>query len=399
MNVFRFTIVMLIMFGCISYSWSDEPKKNVVLISLDTLRVDYVTPEYMPFLSNLGKTNISFNNAYTTAPYTGPAHASLFTGHPSTKNGVRHNLQELPPKFKTIAEVFQEQGYKTFGFVSSILLSKKAGFQSGFDYFDSSEDKDIWITAEEQVSRVRQFLTSLTRIRPMFLFIHFSDLHQYAERDSARVQLESISPALSLEKESLRVYTKEYGKTALLLDQSLQNLFTMFSDLNLDSNTIYVVISDHGEGLGDHGLLGHVDNLHNELIKILLIIKNPNGLKSSSDSLVSIIDIPQTLAKISGGKGSLGNGTDLFSKIPDREVTSDTWTPDAKIEQHAIISGSKKMIFFPKQVQTFDLKLDPHELSPVITKRKDGDLPSYPPEEVTISPQNQEILRSLGYIQ
>lgn len=398
-SLFRYCLtIFLLSFFLITNSHASASKKNIVLISLDTLRVDYVSQEYMPFLANLAKANISFTNAYTSAPYTGPAHASLFTGHVSTKNDVRHNLQPLPPKFKTIAEILQEQGYKTLGFASSLLLSRKAGFHSGFDYYDSSYDEDVWVNAEEQVERVRKLLINSAQIQPLFLFIHFSDMHQYAEQEDVNFQLSSIPASLSREEETKRIYVKEYGKMAKSLDDSLAKLFSIFSNMGLDSNTVYVVVSDHGEGLGDHGLLGHVDNLHNELIRMVLIIKNPNGLEMKSNALVSIVDVTQTLVKIVDKKRSLGEGFDLFSPIPNREITADTWTPDAKIEQHAVINSSKKIIFYPKYRETYDLVKDPQELSPTIDKLKDSDKKTYPPENVGISPENREILKSLGYL-
>lgn len=400
MSYIKSYIIACLFVLCTTLSVSaDELKRNIVLVSLDTLRVDYVSQEYMPFLSGLAENNVYFSNAYTSAPYTGPAHSSLFTGQTTTKNGVRHNLQPTPPKLKVLAELLQEQGYKTFGFASSILLSRKAGFHSGFDYYDSNYDKDVWVTCDEQVEKVRRYLTNLANPRPFFLFIHFSDMHQYSEKENVQNQLSAIPDTISRVEESKRIYIKEYGKTAKTLDDSLSKLFSMFSTMGLDSNTVYIVVSDHGEGLGDHGLLGHVDNLHEELTRMVLIIKNPNGLKMKSNDLVSIIDVTQTIVKIADNKRFLGDGVDLFSSIPSREVTMDTWTPDAVTEQHAIVDGSKKIIMYPKYKEIYDLVKDPHELKPHIEALKDSDKKIYPSEDNSISPENKEILKSLGYIQ
>ena len=113
----------------------------VVLVSLDTLHVDYTGPynpevKSTPNLDVFAENGVVFRHAYTRAPVTLPSHTALLSGLPPEKHGVMANGDVVPPGLTTLAEIFQSAGYRTAAFVSLGVLAKRFGLDQGFDFYD-----------------------------------------------------------------------------------------------------------------------------------------------------------------------------------------------------------------------------------------------------------------------
>ena len=108
-----------------------------MLITIDTLRADHVNPKVTPALDRLARESIAFDTAISVGPLTLPGHASLLTGLYPPAHGVRDNhVYSLPKETATYTAWLKSHGYKTGAFVSSIVLDKRYGLDTGFDTYD-----------------------------------------------------------------------------------------------------------------------------------------------------------------------------------------------------------------------------------------------------------------------
>ncbi|MFQ5599202.1 MAG: sulfatase-like hydrolase/transferase, partial [Candidatus Krumholzibacteriia bacterium] len=119
-------------------------KPDVFVLLVDTLRRDHLSffgyeRPTSPHLDSLFAESWVFTNAYTPSTWTPPSVASLFTGlYPST-HGVTSLLHAIPEEVTTLAEQFRSYGYRTAGFISNPMVTRRKGFAQGFDHFLSPE--------------------------------------------------------------------------------------------------------------------------------------------------------------------------------------------------------------------------------------------------------------------
>jgi len=117
---------------------SSSSNPNVVLVVLDTARAQDVlstTPTVMPTVSELGAAGTTYRNAFATAPWTLPSHASLFTGAYPSKHGAHGDNTYLAEEYRTLAESFSDAGYETLGVSNNTWITEEFGFGRGFDTF------------------------------------------------------------------------------------------------------------------------------------------------------------------------------------------------------------------------------------------------------------------------
>jgi arylsulfatase A-like enzyme len=130
-----------------SADW-DGQKRNVVLISIDSLRRDHLgmyghKPRYSggvpvsPNLDELGSNGVVFEDAWTTSSWTLPSHMALMTGLSDRQHGVETDKFQLDPLRSTLAQRFQESGWQTAGYFSGPYLDARYGFDRGFDDYRS----------------------------------------------------------------------------------------------------------------------------------------------------------------------------------------------------------------------------------------------------------------------
>ena len=119
------------------------PDHNVVLIVIDTMGARYVgahTPglENSPTIDRLAREGVHFTRAYSTAPWTQPAVASLITSQMPSQHGVRHIFHELQRRETTLAEHLKQRGLATAGVISHFVIGDDFGYGQGFDLYDDS---------------------------------------------------------------------------------------------------------------------------------------------------------------------------------------------------------------------------------------------------------------------
>ncbi len=273
------------------------PRAPVILISIDTLRADHL-PDYgyadveTPALRALRKDSILYENAYSHVPLTLPSHAALLTGLLPYENGVRDNVGfRLSPSHQTLAVLLRSRGYATGGSVSSYLLRGETGISTGFDFYDDElEHNTVERPGTVSEARLERWLESASASgRPVFAFLHLYEPH---------------TPHAPPEPFRTRYAGHLYDGEIAASDVIVGSLLDFLKRKNLYEPAIVIVLSDHGEGLGDHGEEEHSVFLYREDIRVPLFVKLPGsrlaGRKMSAP--VALTDVFPTVTALLGIK-------------------------------------------------------------------------------------------------
>ncbi|MEW6270168.1 MAG: sulfatase [Thermodesulfobacteriota bacterium] len=289
-----------------------DGRRNVVLISLDTLRGDHLDGSLggiplMPELRRIAERGTAFESAFSTYPSTSGSHMSMFTGlYPSVHQVVfaTHTLASTIP---TLPEVLAGAGYATVAVTEDAMLAAHAGFMRGFDYYRELKGKTIWET-KGQIEET--FGTGLRWIEQhpderFFLFLHTYEVHvpyepppEYDvfktwERDGEQVPIDATTPKFVADRH-------RYAGEARYTDAVVKRLFERLDELGVLDETIVVVTSDHGDEFGEHGTIGHAKHAYDEVLHVPLVIVAP-GLVPREKRIatpVSLVDLMPTLLSL-----------------------------------------------------------------------------------------------------
>ncbi|MDH3214470.1 MAG: sulfatase-like hydrolase/transferase [Myxococcales bacterium] len=137
-------ILWMLAFGCGGLHGESEPRPDLVLVTIDTLRSDHVgaygyTRSTTPRIDALAASGVRFDRAYAQAPWTLPSMASLHTSLPPLRHGAVGSSSVLAADVVTLAEVLRDSGYRTIAVVSHQFLGRKHGLSQGFEVFDESQ--------------------------------------------------------------------------------------------------------------------------------------------------------------------------------------------------------------------------------------------------------------------
>jgi len=251
---------------------TDEPVP-VILISVDTLRADHLScygyTRLQTFhIDSLARGGTLFAQTSSQVPITLPSHVSLFTSTYPFANGIRENAQVLPPGAVTLATILAGRGYRTAAFIGGYFLARRYGLAQGFQTYDSPFDQRVLKGALELKRPARQVLESAEHwlaensARPFFLFVHLFDLHQPYDAPTAY---------------KARAPTSEYDQELAYADDSLGTFFDSLARLGLLRRALVVLLSDHGEGLGDHGETTHGYFVYRSTLQVPLIFHWPEA--------------------------------------------------------------------------------------------------------------------------
>ncbi len=351
----------------------------VILVSIDTLRADrvgaYGNPQGLtPNLDRFAQQAVVFDSAYSQAAQTGPSHGSIFSSrYPSQQTNLTDDTV-LDPTHATLAEMLQAYGYQTAGFVSGGDLSPSRHLDRGFTTYESVVNfGSLYHTGPRSLA----WLDTIDQSKPWFLFVHGYDTHStylkptpfgYLHADpratgpgeiAARTMTERIvdrtlapnaQPLRALEVSLLRPWAPEnrqareevlvQGEPPVVVsdadiayirgvyDGAVSYADAMFGTLmvGLESRgvldqAVIVVMSDHGEQLGEHGAFGHSYGLDDEETHTVLIVRLPHGEHGGRHvaGLVEMLDILPTIASLVGATPPAGiDGHTLAPALADQ---------------------------------------------------------------------------------
>ncbi len=306
-------------------SGGDQARPNVILITLDTVRADYVScygvhPGLTPSLDALAAEGTRFDMAVSTAGVTPVSHASILTG----LNNQTHKLRvlsapsgyKLPDDVPMLSTVLAKEGYRTVAVHSAFPVSRNFGFQRGFEVFEDmntqmqtlpGSTKTQWNVATQRRSDDTTDVVKrvLGDEQPYFLWIHYWDPHDWNLTPPA----EYMPPKEVVldENGQIRRPAKElYAAEIKFQDSQIGRLMADLKARGLLENTIVVVTADHGQGLMEHGWAAH-RLVYQEQIHVPLIVRVP-GVKPTPvvKDLVRTIDIFPTILDFAGVKAPKG---------------------------------------------------------------------------------------------
>lgn len=253
-------------------------KPNVILITIDTLRADHVgcygaRDVKTPTLDGLARDGVVFERAISQVPLTWPSHAVILTGTYPFQNGVQDFTgQPLGPQFRSVAQAFQKAGYATGAVVSAFVLDRSWGLARGFDFYDDAfsaktfQIKETGLVdrrAGESVAHAIAWLKKQsTPRRPFFFWLHLYDPH---------------SPYDPPEPFRTEYSTHLYDGEIAYADHELGSLIAWLKQNHFYDSSLIVMLSDHGESLGEHGEDEHGFFVYNATVHVPLIVKPPVG--------------------------------------------------------------------------------------------------------------------------
>ena len=381
---FRFIFILLLAalgtglaaVGGWRYARASAPVSGpIIVISVDTLRADHL-PAYgykkvrTPAIDALAADGTVFERAYSHAPQTLPAHAALLSGQLPFETGVRDNVGfSLKPDGRLLPQMLRERGFTTGGVVSAYVLRKETGISQGFDFFDGEMPPSSPELSIGQVQRdggeseqiAEHWLDSIGTARA-FLFLHLYEPHKpYAPPD----RFSAYAP-----------YDGEIAYT----DEIVGRLVKYLKTHQLYDRSTIVLLSDHGEGLGDHGEQEHGLFVYDEAIHVPLIIKQESnaGAGRRIADLVQHIDLVPTILDLVKAPGvanlrgrSLKPILEGTGKLPPATIYSEAlyaryhfgWS-----ELTALTDERFRYIKAPRE-ELYDLAHDPHERTNIAEER------------------------------
>ncbi len=430
-------------FGC----GAEPARPNLVILLVDTLRADHLgyagyTRPASPRVDALAAESFVFLAHHANASRTGPSVATLFTGLHPRSHGVLNPLTSwdakgtLDASQRTLAELLREHGYRSYGFTGNLNASPRFGFDQGFEeyrYVESESASDLNALALEAVAGASE---------PFFLYLHYMEPHSsyappepyralWADPDYAgpltgdHAQLDEIvAGKLAVEAADVERLRTLYDQEIRHLDDRLAELLAGLEAAGHADDTVLVFVSDHGEEFLEHGSALHGYTLYDEQLRVPLLIRDPRrGAGRRIETPTRQVDVLPTLLELLGidpAPGLQGRSlVPLFDAEPDapppplfaeaslravrtvklRSLTWDGW----KLIENRLPRPS---------VELYHLETDPGEqrdLSSAEPERARAmrdqlrafaeSLPEGQPGRVTLSAEEAERLRELGYLE
>lgn len=404
---------------------------NVVVLVLDTARASTVASgldqNEFPVIGGLASEGTIYKRAFSSAPWTLPSHASIFTGCYPSKHGAHAGHKKLTEASPTLAGAFQENGYETVAVSNNVWVSKEFGLADGFDTFRKNwqyiqQDVDLgrisqtrrggekfrvvgrrllsgnplinvvnamygkwlWRGIGDDGARrtndwIERWLTNREDNSPFFLFVNYLEPHleyrppkSLAERhlpdgvsfnkamEVPQDAWEHIAGLNELTEKEFEILRALYRAEIAYLDKRIRQLCDSLKAQADWENTVLVVTGDHGENIGDHGLMDHQYCLYDTLLHVPLVIHGGSiGNGGAVDDLVQLTDIGPTLLNEVGIEGSVfqewAQGRSFHKEAP---TSSRNWVfAEYLAPQPSMESLKRKFGNLPDQMRQYNRSL------------------------------------------
>ncbi|RLM57142.1 hypothetical protein DVK02_04945 [Halobellus sp. Atlit-31R] len=439
--------------------------QHILLITIDSLRYDQAfqlneCQDCAPTLSRLANESISFTQAIANGPNTPSSFPSILTGtHPLMYGGYRY-LDEQRPFLSTS---FNEVGYRTVGYHSNPHLGPEKNYNAGFDVFNNGEEETDSVNTvinfvDEHIDSDSRLYSILRRIWHIvgsttgtsaydpaasisddavewitdfeedrfFMWLHYMDVHYPFQPPNEHLEaigheplsarrVASLNDAMEEHPESLSERDIEdlkalYRGELHYVDHEIGRVLDALADEGLRDETMVIVTADHGEAFGEHGRWGHHPYMYDELLRVPLIIDDPNREPETIDKQVSLIDLFPTICDACDiERPPELQGENLYEKDEGVELATSNGG-----ERLAARTSEWKCLWHveEEQVELYDLSNDPKETedvsesNPEVVDRLQDEMGKYLEEarltdtetpEVEESDDVKQRLRALGY--
>ncbi len=315
----------------------DRPP-NVVLIAIDTLRSDHLgcygySRPTSPNIDQFASEGVIFEQCYSIASWTLPSFMSMFTGLMPAVHRCTQDRDRLSSSIPTLPEQFKKRGYYCAAVICNPHLNGKYGFGRGFDLYDDdsvflgAELGSLAINSNQDAGNVRdmvtgEILTQQAKLvmdqakklgKPFFLFFLYFDPHDsyippppynrrfdpdYRGRINGR-DMSSMKDQLP-EGRDLQHLVALYDGEIAYTDAQIGQLLKKLDEVSDPTNTLTILISDHGEAFAEHGTLLHGNSAYREEISVPMIWRWPGVLPKGHrvKAPVCNLDIVKTLKEL-----------------------------------------------------------------------------------------------------
>jgi len=371
--------------------------RNVVFLVLDALRRDRVSlynddVTFTENLAALGTESVVFTDAIAQAPWTLPSHASMFTGTYPWEHQATQQSPSFEPEEPTLVERFAGAGYRSAGFTPNPWVSPFSGLATGFETWDnfltptgfsmpdfvrSSKILEWWSTrrferfktaltdmadslfetwtrrqgskmaqSERVLERGMEFVSGTDRSRPFFLYMNLLDAHEpyyppeeYRERHAPDVdpRAECQIPSRHLKGEAEADFDRIgrlYDASVDYLDDAVGEFVDFLRRTDRLEDTVLLVVSDHGQALGESGLYGHQYGIGEELTSVPMLIRAPGHDSERIQELVELRELFEMLPSYAGLRSDYEPGVDVAKGgygFPDLAIRQ---LPNTRREDH-----------------------------------------------------------------
>jgi phosphoglycerol transferase MdoB-like AlkP superfamily enzyme len=401
----------------------DAGKRNVVVVLLESTRARSTTLyrkelDTTPFLAELAGESLVARKAYAVVPHTSKALVATLCGisPPLDTDKTESEPGRLPAK--CVPELLKEQGYETaffqsatgeferrpqlvenFGYEEFVPMEEmpKEGFQE-VNYFGYED--------EIMLDPSKRWLEENAQNGPfMATYLTVTPHHNYVVPD--RYEEEDYSEDKELDR---------YMNTVRYQDFFLEKLFDQYKDMGLYKDTVFVVLGDHGEGFGEHGLKQHDNTIYNEGLRIPLLVHDPRDPQQKIvEDPTNELDVLPTVVDALGYRVRGGSypGSSMFGPLGERVLRASCYYENVCL---ARIEGDEKYIYNygNKGQELYDLSEDPYERRNIIDERKEEEISALrrdllhwrarveaayeerPPDKYTVPPQEKAPVEKTG---
>jgi len=344
------------------------PRPDVFLVVVDTVRADHLScygyeRETTPGIDRLARDAVLYEDARSTAPWTLPAHASMFTGlmpgrhglhwasldrRPGRRDGGERRLPVVRRRGRLLARVLRDAGYTTIGITNNGWVGSDTGLDEGFDHFheyfelakemraeqpgwpaehrvpDELADRDaggsvaLFKKLMDERAVDGPVFASLISLAPLFPslpgrsfrggFDADPELLRTMRRRGGEMERSLLAGGETVSGEAL---ARCYDETLRSVDAAVGHLLEWLRDQGLYDDALIVVTSDHGECLGEDGRYSHQLTVRRELLSVPLLVKYPGNVRAGervSGVPVSVADVYPTILAAALGDGERADG-------------------------------------------------------------------------------------------
>ena len=359
----------------------ETQRRNVVMVFMESTRARSTTPYHeelgtTPFLDELSEKSLMAEHAYAVVPHTSKALVASHCGFPPPLDTKKTESEPDILPARCLPELLGEQGYeskffqsatktferrtqlvKNFGYDTFIATEgmNKRGFQRA-NYFGYEDDimlgpSRAWL---EENAHKGPFMAGYLTVTPH---------HNYVV--PVRYGKKTFSEDETLNK---------YLNTIRYQDFFLKNLFDQYKALGLYDDTIFIILGDHGEGFGEHGLEQHDNTIYEEGLHVPFIVHDPRRPEGGRiETPINQLDILPTVADLLGYRIEGGSypSTSMFSAPEDRTLMASCYQEQTCL---ASIKNGEKYIYSygNREEEYYDLTEDPNERNNLIEEQSEG---------------------------
>ncbi|MEZ4471855.1 MAG: sulfatase [bacterium] len=380
--------------------------KYVIFWLIDTLRADKLgfypqknangRPKVKtPNVDKIAGEGVVFDPYYVEGTESKASHASFFTSTYPVTHGVYTHEANLKSEHTTIAEAFKAAGFRTAGFIANGYVSDRWNYNQGFDDYQNFIRDETANNAAHVVKTAKPWITK-NKDKPFYLYLGTNDPHvtyrvhdefigdydkgayngsykKYLSGTELGRLKEKKSPPSERDRQRIEAI---YENEIAFNDKHFGDLLDHLKAEGIYDETAIIISADHGDEFWEHGSCGHGHNLHQELVRVPLVIKMPGfpaGARVTSGA--NGVDILPTLLTVIGGEAPKdGQGMSLVPSIGGKSLYPQAQIAMNGTSAYALAVGNAKVIYrSDSSIMAFDIakdiaeKTDVFDSKPVLT--------------------------------